>query len=278
MLNQALYQFGRPVVGLYARLMLNMDVLWHVPFPEGPKIIAPNHPSTTDPFLITLLSPEHTSILINETLFKVPMFGRYLRLAGHVPVVHGNGRVAYEEARRLLGVGRNVVVFPEGAISPLDGGFHKPHTGVARLALSAGAPVIPVGIHLQRERMRLVETMVDGRPEVGTWYLRGPYAVTVGEPMLLGGDIEDREYVRSTTKRIMRHIVWLAQQSVHRLNQKGRRAVPIPVTTARRNGALGPKWTRESTRWSGDVPVCAGDPARRRTLSGVDAVGSPSPV
>jgi 1-acyl-sn-glycerol-3-phosphate acyltransferase len=217
--DEVFYWLGRPVVEMYARSMLKMDVVRHAPLPDGPKIISANHPSTTDPFLILTLASEQVSILISETLFKVPLFGRYLQRAGHVPVVPGNGRAAFEKARQLIEAGRTVAVFPEGAISPLDGGFHKPHTGAARLSLITGAPVIPVGIHLQRERMRLIETMVDGKPEIGTWYLRGPYAMTVGHPMRFTEDVEDRAYVRSASERIMQHIAHLAHQSARRMKE-----------------------------------------------------------
>jgi 1-acyl-sn-glycerol-3-phosphate acyltransferase len=217
-----------------------MDVVRHAPLPDGPKIISANHPSTTDPFLILTLASEQVSILISETLFKVPLFGRYLRQAGHVPVVPGNGRAAFEKARQLLDAGRTVAVFPEGAISPLDGGFHRPHTGAARLSLITGTPVIPIGIHLQRERMRLIETVVDGKPEVGTWYLRGPYAMTVGNPMRFTGDVEDRAYVRSASERTMQHIAHLAHQSARRIREtegttsyRGRRTFD-PLSTIRR--------------------------------------------
>ena len=85
-----------------------------------------------------------------------------------------------------------MAIFPEGAINPLNGGFHHPHTGAARPALSTGAPVIPVGIGLQRERIRLVETEMEGKPEVTTGYLGGPYAMTVSQPLRFAGDVEDR--------------------------------------------------------------------------------------
>jgi 1-acyl-sn-glycerol-3-phosphate acyltransferase len=218
MLENVLYWPGRMIVNWYARLMFNLDVLRHAPLPDGPKIIVANHPSTTDPFLITMLASGKIRILISETLFKVPLFGRYLRLTGHVPVIPGSGRAAFEAARRLLEAGQTVAIFPEGAISPLEGGFHKPRTGVARLALSTGALVIPVGIHLQRERIRLIETEVDGKIEVGTWYLRGPYTVTVGSPMHFAGDVEDREYVVTVSERIMQRIIHLAQQSARRMD------------------------------------------------------------
>ncbi len=236
MVEQALYNAGRSVVNLYAGLMLDLDVVRRTPFPEGPKIIAANHPSTTDPLLITTLAAEQTSVLIHETLFKVPLFGRYLRLAGHVPVVDGNGRAAFEQAQRLLRAGRTVVVFPEGGLSPLEGGFGKPRTGAARLSLSTGAPVIPAGIHLQRERIRLIETQVAGQAEVGRWYIRGPYAITVGEPMHFRGDVEDRAHVAAVSEQIMRRIVELARESAGRLGV--REAQPPTWSQIRRTVGL----------------------------------------
>jgi 1-acyl-sn-glycerol-3-phosphate acyltransferase len=211
------YRVGRATINSYAQLMFQTDVAWKAQLPNGPKIVAPNHPSTIDPALLTLLLPEHTSILIHETLFKVRVLGEYLDRAGHVPVMTGNGRAAFDQAIDLIRAGRPVAIFPEGAISPLNGGFHRPHTGVARLALATGAPVVPVGIGLRRDLLRLVETQVDGEPEVGTWYLRGPYAMTVGKPIRLTGDIEDRAHVRSATDRIMQNIAQLARESEQRV-------------------------------------------------------------
>jgi 1-acyl-sn-glycerol-3-phosphate acyltransferase len=217
MLQQAWYSLGRIAVASYAQLMLKMDISWHTPLPGGPKIIAANHPTTADPVWITRLTSEPMHILITEMCFRVPLVGRSLRMAGHVPVVDGNGRAAFEEAIKLLKDGRTVTIFPEGALSPLDGGVHAPHTGVARLALITGAPVIPVGIHLQRERIRFVETTVDGKTETARWYLRGPYAVTVGEPMRLDGAVEDRTYVRSASECIMQRLAQLARESARRM-------------------------------------------------------------
>lgn len=217
--NDVLYRLGRPAVNLYAGLMFDMDVVWKAPLPAGPKIIAPNHPSTTDPFLVTGLIDEPTSILIDNRLFKVPVFGRYLTYAGHVPVVEGSGRTAFDRARELLDDGRNIAIFPEGAVSPLAGGFHRSRTGAARLALLTGAPIIPIGIHLDRERIKVVESQYSGIMAVGTWYLRGPYAMTIGQPMILDGDVEDRQYVRAASERIMQRIAHLSHQSARRMEE-----------------------------------------------------------
>jgi len=217
MFQKIWYFLGRLMVAIYARIALNMDILWKTARPTGPVIIAANHPSTTDPAIVTTLVNRQASILINHVLFNVPIFGRSLRMAGHIPVVHGNGKAALEEASRLLKAGRTIIIFPEGEISPLAGGMHKPHTGVARLALLTGAPVIPVGISLDADRIQIVQTEVKGTMEPGTWYLHGPYGVTVGEPIQFKGSLDNREYVRSVAETIMQEISLLAQESAARI-------------------------------------------------------------
>ncbi|MBN1935292.1 MAG: 1-acyl-sn-glycerol-3-phosphate acyltransferase [Anaerolineae bacterium] len=225
MLDEILYHFSRPLIEFAAHLRFDLDVRWHEALPQGAKIIAPNHPTTTDPFLIGMLAADRVHILIEETLFKVPVLGQYLAQTGHVRVVKDNGRTAYEEAKQLLAAGHTLVIFPEGSISPLEGGFCPPRTGVARLALETGAPVVPVGIHLDRSRIRRIETMVDGKTEVGTWYLAGPYAVTGGRALYFQGDVEDREYVRALSQQVMQQIIDLAREGEQRLH----RSLPVPA-------------------------------------------------
>jgi 1-acyl-sn-glycerol-3-phosphate acyltransferase len=235
MFQQAWYSMGRIAIASYAQLVLQMNISQHVPLPKGSKIIAANHPTTTDPILITLATTEPMHILITEMCFKVPVVGHFLRQAGHVPVVDGNGRAAFDEAIQLLSDGKTVGIFPEGALSPLDGGVCRPHTGVARLALTAQVPVIPVGIHLERERIKFVETTVDDKTETARWYLHGPYAMTVGEPMRLDGDVQDRGYVRSVSERIMQRIACLSRESAQRIGapQASRSSDWLPARLAR---------------------------------------------
>ncbi|MBN1439069.1 MAG: 1-acyl-sn-glycerol-3-phosphate acyltransferase [Anaerolineales bacterium] len=216
-MHSLFFRLGLPAVDLYENLMFDIDIRRHQPLPGGPKILVSNHPSTTDPFLILEITPEPVRLLIEERLFQVPVFGSYLRLAGHIPVVPGNGRAAYRAALRTLRDNKSVALYPEGAISPIDGGLHKPRTGAARLALESGAPVVPIGVALDRKRIRLLESNVKGKPAVGTWYFRGPYALTVGAPLRFRGSVEDRELVESTADRIMCAIAGLERESRARI-------------------------------------------------------------
>jgi 1-acyl-sn-glycerol-3-phosphate acyltransferase len=230
MLNRA----GHEAAGLYGRALLRMQVEWQAALPPGPKVIAMNHPTTTDPFLLMGLINEPMSILITEACFKLPGLGAFLRAAGHVPVVNGSGKAALDEGVRLLRHGRSVGIFPEGALSPLEQigcGSCPPHTGVARLALATGAPVIPVGVSLDPARIAWRDSVIDGVTEHVRWYFHGPYCVTVGAPMIVSGSLEDRASVRAATAQILDRIVSLAQHSSLRLRteiESGGRCTPLP--------------------------------------------------
>lgn len=217
--QKMLYWMGRYAVEFVARIMLDVNILYHEELPTGPKIIAPNHPTTMDPFIIPIISSEQVHILVTESAFKAPIFGKYLRGAGHIPVTVGSGHEAFEEGRRLLDQGETVAIFPEGALSP-EGRVARPHTGVVRLALLTGAPIIPVGIALDPARVQQMDTGIekaDGGTEVARLYLGGPYFLTAGMPMCMSGSVEDRSEVTSQTQRLMRHIIRLSRMSDYRI-------------------------------------------------------------
>ena len=137
-----------------------------------------------------------------------------MRKMGQIEVIRGKEQSdrVLKQAVRALAAGRSVVIFPEGAISPPDG-FAPVHSGVARLALQSGVPVVPIGIHLQNKNCKRVPTTLEGEPEIITWYLNGPYAITVGKPLHFQGDANHRPTVKSIAENIMQHIRGLSHES-----------------------------------------------------------------
>ena len=220
MIAQALSRAGQEAIRLYTTTMLDMDVEWQAALPPGPKVVAANHPTTTDPFYLLTLMPAPASVLVTEAAFKVPVFGRYLRAAGHVPAVLRSGGATLEAMQQKLVDGHSVAIFPEGALSPCPGRFHPPHTGVARLALSAGVPVIPVGIDLDYGRILTFNAEIDGEAVPGRLYLRGRYAMTVGRPMWFQGSSQDRRLVHSVAGQIMQRIGELTGESMCRMTRR----------------------------------------------------------
>ena len=229
--EKSLFWVSKPVVRTYADTMLDMDVHQKSPFPAGAKIIAPNHPSTTDPFFVASMLGQQSHILIKDVLFNVPVLGAYLKHSGHIKVSAGQGQEALDHALALLRAGKTVMIFPEGRISPLQGGYNKPRSGVARLAIASGAPVYPVGIHLIKERIRSIPSKVKGKREMGYWYLRGPYNITIGKPMRFCGDVDDHEHVREVARQVMLKIMRLAYESEQRWYRRSG-SVPGALETA----------------------------------------------
>jgi 1-acyl-sn-glycerol-3-phosphate acyltransferase len=144
-----LSQLGaRGLVALLARLRVSGDV------PDGlrggPLILAANHISPFDPFAMAAacrarrIAPR---FLATGGLFRAPVVGPVMRHWGHIPVHRGRPAVtqALPDAAAALAAGSVVLVYPEGGIG-LDPGMwpERGKTGVARLALATGAPVVPV--------------------------------------------------------------------------------------------------------------------------------------
>jgi hypothetical protein len=77
--------------------------------------------------------------------------------------------------------------------------------------------VIPIGVSLDPARITFRDSVIDGVTEHVRWYFRGPYYATVGAPMTVVGNLEDRASVRAATAQIMDRVVSLAQLSALRL-------------------------------------------------------------
>lgn len=230
MIRGVLYTVGRILIALYARLFMDLEILWQAPLPPGPKLIVANHPSFSDPFAISLLSARPMAILITSVAFLIPIFGYYLKRSRHIPVVEGAGRPAFDEALQRLKAGDTVALFIEGAISPSDGGFCAPRTGAVRLALSTGVPIIPVGIHILQERLHVIKAKIKGETYPEQWYLRGPMRMVVGKPIHLEGDVEDHSDVKEQSHRVMQRIIDLVHEGKQHL-KSNRETQPERLTT-----------------------------------------------
>ena len=215
MLNHTFYSLGRLILLLFAAVMLKLTIQRHGLLPAGPKIFVCNHPSATAPFMIHMIARERLNVLITGKAFSVPVFGWFLRTIREIPVPLEKGSAALENACEYIREGKSIAIFIEGKISPPDGSFLPPRTGAARLALQTGVPVIPVGIYLRRELNIIIKSRINGAPAQAHWCLRGPYSMTVGQPMQFVGDQEDRENVRNVSEQIMHQIRLLARESEH---------------------------------------------------------------
>ncbi|NOH02840.1 MAG: 1-acyl-sn-glycerol-3-phosphate acyltransferase [Chloroflexi bacterium] len=156
-------------------------------------------------------------ILITESAFKAPVVGQFLHLAGHIPVYANRGREAFEAALQLLSDGRTVSIFPEGALSEVDGRLMPPHTSAVRLAVTANVPIVPAGIALDRRFVTYRQIHQFGVEDRMRWFWLGAYEVTTGKPLVFDHGADDREAVRQSTEALMQDIKRLMERSAKRL-------------------------------------------------------------
>ncbi len=179
---------------------------------RGPAILVSNHISAGDTFLVPALLRRRLTFPAKLELFhghglKGRLLGWFLRVVGQVPMDRSGGRASAGSMDNVLQVLRDgglLGIYPEGTRSP-DGRLYKGKTGVARLVLQAGVPVIPLAVI----GTEFVPSVI---PKVPT--MRRP-RVRIGKPMDFSAYADagnDREVLRWVTDRIMDEVMRLSGQ------------------------------------------------------------------
>jgi 1-acyl-sn-glycerol-3-phosphate acyltransferase len=201
------------VLGPLLRLFFRprIEGLENVP-EEGAAIVAGNHLSFSDHFLMPAILPRRITFLAKQEYFTGPgikgaLVAAFFRSIGQIPVDRTGGKAAQsavDQALKVLGRGELMGVYPEGTRSH-DGRLYKGRTGVAVMALTAQVPVVPCAM-------------------VGTFEIQPPgrtlprirrVTIRFGEPMDfsrfegMGGD---RFVLRSVVDEIMYKIMDLSGQ------------------------------------------------------------------
>jgi len=182
--------------------------LRHVPA-SGPLIIASNHLSFSDSIFMPLVVPRKVTFLAKSEYFTSPgpkgLLKKLTFIAlGQVPVDRSGGRrseAALITGLKVLAEGKCLGIYPEGTRSP-DGRLYKGRTGIARLAIESGAPIIPVAM-FNTEKIQPTGTVVPKVMRV---------KMIFGEPMYFYGDSTDLQYLRDVTDKIMSTIQEMSGQ------------------------------------------------------------------
>jgi 1-acyl-sn-glycerol-3-phosphate acyltransferase len=199
-----------PLMRLLARPTI--EGLEHIPA-RGGAILAGNHLAVADSFLVPLLVRRRITYLAKREYFIQPGFIGWIKKVfftgvGQVPVdraVGSEAQAALDTAIRLLREGKLLGIYPEGTRSP-DGRLYKGKTGVARMALEAGVPVIPVAA-IGTNKLN----------PIGSRMWRPHHVhIRIGEPLdfsRYAGMAGDRFIERSMTDEIMYALMELSGQT-----------------------------------------------------------------
>ena len=208
-----LYTVLHSVVPPLARAVWRPTVegLHHLPA-TGPVIVASNHLSFADSVVIPVVAPRKVVFLAKSDYFtgtgvKGALTRAWFEGLGMLPVDRDDTRSAMaslDTALAVLGRGEAFGIYPEGTRSR-DGRLYRGRTGVAHLALTAGCPVVPVGLQGTAE-LQPVGTNVPRLAKV---------TVRFGEPITVSGEYDGvpaGRARRDLTDRIMTAIGALSGQ------------------------------------------------------------------
>jgi 1-acyl-sn-glycerol-3-phosphate acyltransferase len=182
--------------------------LRHVPT-NGGVIIASNHLSFSDSIFMPLVVPRKVTFLAKSEYFTSPGIKGFIKkltfiALGQVPIDRAGGRrseAAILTGLELLKAGDCIGIYPEGTRSP-DGRLYKGRTGIARMAIESGCPIVPVAMFNTAEIQPTGQVV----PKVRR------VEMVFGEPLHFTGDARDLQVLRDATDQIMKAIQTLSGQ------------------------------------------------------------------
>jgi 1-acyl-sn-glycerol-3-phosphate acyltransferase len=172
-------------------------------------IIASNHLSFSDSIFMPLVVPRSVTFLAKSEYFTSPGLKGFIKkitfiALGQVPVDRSGGKrseAALLTGLKLLKDNHCIGIYPEGTRSP-DGRLYKGRTGIARMAIESGAPIIPVAMFNTAEIQPTGQVV----PKVRR------VEMVFGEPMYFTGDSTDQAVLRAATNQLMEKIAELSKQ------------------------------------------------------------------
>ena len=204
------YAFLRAFLTPFLMILFRPKVkgLRNVPI-NGPVVIASNHLSFSDSIFMPLVLPRKVTFLAKSEYFTSPgpkgLLKKLTFLAlGQVPVDRSGGRrseAALITGLKVLAEGQCLGIYPEGTRSP-DGRLYKGRTGIARLAMESGAPIIPVAM-FNTEKIQPTGKVIPKVMRV---------KMVFGEPIYLKGDSTDLNLLRTATDELMSTLQKLSGQ------------------------------------------------------------------
>jgi 1-acyl-sn-glycerol-3-phosphate acyltransferase len=223
------------VLGPFVHTVYRPWIVGDENIPEsGPVIFASNHLSFVDSIFLPLLVDRHIVFLAKSEYFtgtgiKGALSRFFFSGVGQVPIDRSGGKASEAALDAGLGVlaqGRQLGIYPEGTRSP-DGRLYRGRTGIARMLLESGAPVVPIAM-IDTDKVLLEGSVFPRLRKVG---------VVIGEPLdfsRFAGLEGDRFVLRSITDEIMHEVSKLS----------GQEYVDVYASSVKKSRAVAPRRRR----------------------------------
>ena len=147
-INPVVYWITRAILQPFLLIYFRTSRIGREHIPRtGPVVLAANHRSFLDPFLIGMCLRRPIYFVAKRELFQNRLVGWFLNCLGAFPIRRGESdEEAVATVKAILARGDAVVIFPEGTRIRTPG-LAEPKRGVGRFALECGAPVVPIAVH-----------------------------------------------------------------------------------------------------------------------------------
>ena len=200
--------------------------------PSGPAILASNHLSFSDSIFLPMVLRRRITFVAKAEYFEKKKTAWFFRAVGQIPIKREGGSAsqrALDSAMEVLHGGGLFGIYPEGTRSP-DGCLYKGHTGVARLALKSGAPVLAVAMVGTREAQPIGQV----KPNFFS-----PITIRISKPMQFeryAGRGDDPRVLRQITDEVMFDLRALSDQEY--VDRYAKRGEVVDVTGEATVGSL----------------------------------------
>ncbi|GII78887.1 1-acyl-sn-glycerol-3-phosphate acyltransferase [Sphaerisporangium rufum] len=213
-----LYRITKLISSPFVRLLWRPELTGaeHVPA-TGPALLASNHLSVLDSMFLPQMLPRQVTFVAKTEYFtgnRLTSF--FMRATGQVEIDRDSARAAQamlDAAAGVLRAGGLFGIYPEGTRSP-DGRLYRGKIGVAWLALTTGAPVLPVAM-INTDRVLPRGATIPRIAKIG---------IRIGKPMTFTGDPGRAADRRAVTDEVMQAIQALSGQEYVPSYAPGRRA------------------------------------------------------
>lgn len=191
-----MYKFFKILLLIFYKMFFRIEIQGNIDLSkEEGFILASNHISNHDPFILAAFTERQLSFMAKESLFKIPVLGYIFKKVGAFPIKRGQSDLAsMKKAISILKDNNVMAMFPEGTRHK-DGNFRDIKKGVGLIALKSETNIVPIRI-------------------IGNYRIFSKIVINIGEPIRI------KELLNNNSKLSVDELTEIVKNSIENLNNK----------------------------------------------------------